>query len=368
MASLSGGLSAQFERRFPRGPCVQADLRAAGAGNVTVLFGPSGAGKTTILRCLAGLDRPQSGTIECSGATWFSSRHGICLSPQQRGIGYLFQEYALFPHMTVAGNIGFAVREKSALERSRRTQDLIQLVGLTGLDTRYPRQLSGGQQQRLALARALACQPRLLLLDEPLSALDAPTRQELRYQLREILAGLTIPVVLVTHDPAEALSLGNDVVIVEEGKVAQSGQILEVFAHPATLSVARYLGVENVLPGKVLAVTDGLATVAVGTAQLLASVSQPWTGPCDICIRAEDVIVQVGTSYSSARNQLPGRVIERAREGALHYLTLDCGFRLKVLVTQQASTELDLHEGKEVTALIKATVIHLIRGAGERIR
>jgi molybdate transport system ATP-binding protein len=269
---VTAELVASFEKRFPGGAVISAQLRRPTDGfSVTVLFGPSGSGKTTVLRCLAGLERPEAGAIRWGEAIWFDAARGIFLRPQHRGIGYLFQEYALFPHLTVAQNIAYGLTGLSRTERRRRVADILELVQLTGLEARYPKHLSGGQQQRVALARALAPRPRLLLLDEPLSALDATIRERLRQDLRRLLRALGTPTVLVTHDRVEALALGDEIVVLDQGKVCQSGPVHEVFGRPSDAAVARIVGVDTVEPGKVLHVAEGLATVAVG-----ASSWWPW--------------------------------------------------------------------------------------------
>ncbi len=180
--------------------------------HVTVLSGPSGSGKTTILRCLAGLTRPDSGRILVGDEIWFDAAQSQDLSPQRRGIGFLFQDYALFPHLTVRENLGYGLGKLSRSGRGQRIGELIELFRLQGLERRRPREISGGQQQRLALARALACRPRLLLLDEPLSAIDASLRQDLRRELRETLARLELPALVVTHDAEDVRVLGDAVI------------------------------------------------------------------------------------------------------------------------------------------------------------
>ena len=169
---------------------------------VAVLFGPSGSGKTTLLRMLAGLERPDAGSIVLREICWFDSARGIHLSPQERRVGFLFQDYALFPHLTVAENVGYAARRETV-------HKLLATFGLTELAASKPRALSGGEQQRVALARALAAEPALLLLDEPLSALDAPTRARMRYELRRMLLTSDVPSIVVTHDRMEAVALGD---------------------------------------------------------------------------------------------------------------------------------------------------------------
>lgn len=228
---MSDQLVARFEKRFDRGVTIAAEVTApANRFSITVLFGPSGCGKTTILRCLAGLERPESGRIEFAGQTWFDADRRICLSPQQRDIGFLFQEYALFPHLTVADNVGYSLVSASRDDRRNRIDEMLKRFDLEGLGQRYPRQISGGQQQRVALARSLARRPKVLLLDEPLSALDSDLRDQLRAELRDRLADFAIPVVLVTHDRTEAASLADQVLVLSEGRITRFGAPADVFA------------------------------------------------------------------------------------------------------------------------------------------
>ncbi len=363
---MSATLTADFTKRFAGGAVIEAAFRcpAEGAGT-TVLYGPSGCGKTTILRCLAGLEQPERGVIRCGAVTWFDAAAGVCLPPQRRGVGFLFQEYALFPHLTVAANIGYGL----ARSERRRIAELLDLLQLTGLDERYPRQLSGGQQQRVALARALAPRPRLLLLDEPLSALDGPTREQLRGELRRLLATAATPAVLVTHDRVEAMALADQLIVLDAGKIRQAGPVHEVFSRPADLTVARIVGVETVEPGRVLRVADGLATVAVGRAELLAVAPDTPAVEVYVCIRAEEVVLQKDMAPTSARNRLAGRVVSLVPEGPLVRVGLDCGFALAALVTRPACDELHLREGDTVTVLLKAPAIHLLpRGASGQNR
>src|SRR6266436_7049546 len=356
-------LAADFEKHFPGGPLIRTHLRrSADAFSLTVLFGPSGSGKTTALRCLAGLERPDRGYIRFGDETWFDSERGIFVPPQRRRIGYLFQDYALFPHLTVARNIGYGLRGIGRAERRTRVEEIIKLLGLTGLDERYPKQISGGQQQRVALGRSLVCRPRLLLLDEPLSALDIPTREQLRRQLRRWLEQLRTPGLLVTHDRIEALALGDHLVVLDEGRVCQSGPVQEVFSKPVDLSVARIVGVDTVELARVERGADGLATVHVGPVELVALSSKGIEGEAFACIHAEDVILEKSAGFprSSARNRLVARIHALDREGPMVRVTLDCGFPLKALVTKQAWAEMGLREGEQVMALIKAGAIHLV--------
>lgn len=354
-------LMAEFEKQFQRGPLIRAELwMPIEAFSVTVLFGPSGSGKTTVLRCLAGLERPDRGHIRCGTDTWFDAGQGICLPPQRRNLGYLSQDYALFPHLTVARNIAYGLGGQPGNEQRQRTQELLELLGLASLQGRYPGQLSGGEQQRVALARALARKPRLLLLDEPLSALDAPTREQLRRDLRHWLAATGAPSTLVTHDRTEALALGDAVVVMNEGHVCQQGPVDEVFSRPSSPEVARIVGVETVVPGEVLGVLDGLAEVSIGDVQLFVVANEVSTGPAYVSIRGEDVMLSRREGEGSARNRLAATVQCLVREGPLVRVIVDCGFPLTALVTRQSCAELQLAEGVPIHALFKATAVHLI--------
>ena len=225
------------------------DVAWTAGDGVSVLFGPSGSGKTLTLQCLAGLVRPDAGRIVVDGRVLFDSAAGIHVPPQERRLGYVFQGYALFPHLTVRSNIAFGLRRCLAAEQARRTTAVIERLGLGGLEGRYPRELSGGQRQRVALGRALAIEPSLVLLDEPFSALDLPLRRTLRDELQAILQDWRVPAVLVTHDFSEAYQLGDSVIIYEEGRVRQSALRGDLLRRPASESVARILGFRNVLHG-----------------------------------------------------------------------------------------------------------------------
>jgi molybdate transport system ATP-binding protein len=331
--------------------------------SVTVLFGPSGSGKTTALRLLAGLERADRGAIRFGGITWSDAARGVHLPPQSRDLGFLPQAYSLFPHLSVTANLGYGLAALSARERTARVGELVCLLDLKGLEGRQPSELSGGQQQRVALGRALARRPRLLLLDEPLSALDRPSQLRLRKELRNLLRVLDIPTVLVTHDRAEALQLGDRLVVLDQGQVRQCGDIQQVFDRPKDPAVAEILGVETVVRGRVEFVSEGMATIAVGSARILAADPGSLGGHAFVCIRGEDVAVERGDgsgAESTARNRLPARITALHPEGPLMRIVLDCGFPLESLVTRQACVDLGLAEGDQVCAILKAAAVHLI--------
>lgn len=279
-----------IERRFPGGPTVRARLDPLPSGSTTVLFGPSGAGKTTVLRCVAGLDRPDVGRVACGDQLWSEGR--TFLSPQARRVGYLFQDYALFPHMTVAQNVGYGVRDPA--QRRQVVRRLLDRFDIAALADRRPAQLSGGQAQRVALARALAPDPTVLLLDEPLSALDVQTRSALRRELREILTQVDVPTLVVTHDRAEAAALGDRLVLLARGQVLQQGPTAALFQRPTSAEAARVLGIENVWDR-----ATEPEKHAVGV-QLLRE-------PSDlICLHAEDL--ELCSTGSAVRGQI--RILE----------------------------------------------------------
>jgi molybdate transport system ATP-binding protein len=228
------------------------DVAWTAGDGVAVLFGPSGAGKTLTLQCLAGLIHPDAGRIVVDDRVLFDAAAGVNLPPQQRRVGYVFQGYALFPHLTVAENVGFGLRDRPRVVRDTRVADVIARLDLGGLERRRPSELSGGQRQRVALGRALAIDPALLLLDEPLSALDAPLRRALRDELRSILSGWGTAAVVVTHDFTEAYRLADRIIVYESGRVIQAAPRAELLWQPASEAVARVMGLRNVLHGTVV--------------------------------------------------------------------------------------------------------------------
>jgi len=225
-------------------------------GEILALLGPSGCGKTTVLRMIAGLEQPDAGQVFISG------QNVTPRPPEARGVGLVFQNYALFPHMSVGANVAYGLRFRRG-DRKVRVQELLKLVGLVGYEKRKPHQLSAGQQQRVALARALAPEPRILLLDEPLSALDATLRKDLRVELRALLRKLGVTALYVTHDQEEALALADRVAVMQEGHLEQVAPPEELYARPQTPFVATFLGRANLWPGRVVSVDGDRAVVEV---------------------------------------------------------------------------------------------------------
>ena len=250
-------------------------------GEVLALIGPSGCGKTTCLRLIAGFEAPDGGRIELAGEVVAGA--GRLVPPERRRVGMVFQDYALFPHLDVARNVGFGLARQGAAAARARVGEVLELVGLAGLESRFPHELSGGQQQRVALARALAPAPALVLLDEPFSNLDAALRSRVRADVRDILRRAGATAIFVTHDQDEALSLADQVAVLDRGRVLQAGPPEEVYAHPATPVVARLLGEANVLPG---AASDGVATCELGR---LAIDDAGLHGAVELLLRPESI-------------------------------------------------------------------------------
>jgi molybdate transport system ATP-binding protein len=354
-------LVASFVRRYTPTVSVRADLELeSGESRVLVLFGPSGSGKTTILRCLAGLDRPQEGFIRFGAEIWFDAATGVNRSPQARRLAYVAQDYGLFPHLTVEANVRFGL-DANRSAATARVASILERVHLAGMAGRLPAQLSGGERQRVALARALARDPALVLLDEPLAALDLPLRDPMRQELRQFLRSIDVPSVIVTHDRVDALTLGDRMAVLSGGYIRQVGPVHEVFSRPIDLAVAASVGVETVVPGEIDNVEGGLLSVRVGTSRIRVAQADVVSRSVFVCIRAEDVILETSQRGEvSARNQLTGRVTAMQPEGGVVRVTVDCGFSLSALITSPACEELRLTAGSTVTAVVKATAVHLI--------
>jgi iron(III) transport system ATP-binding protein len=245
-------------KRFGLAAAVDRASLEVGRGEVVALLGPSGCGKTTLLRLIAGFERPDDGVVELDGVAVAGAGTGAWLPPERRGVGMVFQDYALFPHLTVAENVGFGVPRAS---RRARVDELLALVGLAGLGKRYPHELSGGQQQRVALARALAPAPEIVLLDEPWSNVDPQQRESLRAEVTEIVRGLGVTTLLVTHDREEAFGVADRIALMRDGRIVQQGTAEELYFAPRSRWAAEFVGAVNVLQGQA---EDGLVHTALG--------------------------------------------------------------------------------------------------------
>jgi molybdate transport system ATP-binding protein len=352
-------LNADFTRAFPGGRSVEARFQMPLDGfGLTVLFGPSGCGKTTVLRCLAGLERPDRGRIQAGGEMWFHQDQGAGVPAECRGIGYVFQEPALFPHLTVAQNIAFGLRGWARAERQARVEELLALTGLEGFAGRWPGSISGGEKQRVALARALAPRPRLVLLDEPFAALDKVAAEQLRHSLRHLLQTLQAPALMVTHDPQEALALGDRMLLMADGRIIREGPPAALLSLPGDPARAQ-LG--EVFRARVLDRVEGLLRLEVGSTQLFAPDPGGVGREVYACVRGEGVSLETGAhGRMSQRNHLSATVAGMVAQGALCRVQLDAGVPLEALITAWAWNDLQLAVGRPVQAVIKASAIQVI--------
>jgi len=328
---------------------------------VTAVFGPSGAGKTSLLDLVAGLRAARSAFIQLDDCVLTDTAKSISVPVHQRGIGYVPQDLALFPHLSVRRNLLYGRKSGGAGDPLFSFEHVTDVLEIQPLVSRGVTELSGGEKQRVALARALLASPRLLLLDEPLASLDSPLKEKIIPYLSRIRDEFRIPTLCVTHDRFEALALADEIVVLVDGRVVQTGPVPEVFTRPANAEVARLVAIETLQPGSVIRMSEGLATVSVNRVTLTALAPAATSHEVLVCIRGEDVILQRdAASASSVRNRLSARVLSLRPQGALVRVELDAGFPLFALVTRSACAELNLREGEPITALIKAPAIHLV--------
>jgi molybdate transport system ATP-binding protein len=359
-------LDVNIKKRFVTAGQVTFSLEAAftvGQG-ISVLFGPSGAGKTTILRAIAGILTPDEGRVGVNGDVYFDSRQSINLPLGRRRVGFVFQDYLLFPHMTAMQNAAYGVREGTEKVRRAHAREMLAMLGIEHAADRYPHRLSGGEQQRVALARALASDPAALLLDEPLSAVDASTRARLLEEIVEAQRKSRVPFLYVTHAPADAVRAGDAALILEQGRVVQQGKPQEVFNAPASARAARAAGEDNILLGRVAAqqAAEGITWVDAGGCRLATSYNALAVGSrITLGIPSDDIIIsRERLTQTSARNLLPGTLKRILRDAEKVELVIDCGVDLKVRVTGQAVEALGLAPGVAVYLLIKASACHLL--------
>ena len=284
----------QVDVRYPgqQKSAVQGVSLNLEAGQIGVLIGPSGCGKTSLLRAIAGLEPVSAGTIQLSDRT--VSRVGYTAAPENRRMGMVFQDYALFPHLSVAGNIAFGLHGQSAANKSLRIQEVLQLVGLADVKDRYPHELSGGQQQRVALARALAPKPDLLLLDEPFSNLDVDLRERPALEIRGILKAANATALFVTHDQMEAFAIGDVIGVIQEGQLAQWNDAYHLYHRPASRFVAEFIGHGVFVRGH-RKVVNGRVEVQTVLGLLAEDLDSPETSgeleaDCDVLLRADDIV------------------------------------------------------------------------------
>jgi ABC-type sulfate/molybdate transport systems ATPase subunit len=338
---------------------VELEVRA---GRPLALAGPSGAGKTTVLRAVAGLRRPRSGRVRCGGRAWLDTAAGTDVAPEQRGCGVVFQDYALFPHLDAARNVAFGLRGLPRPERRRRAHALLERFGIAHRAGATPARMSGGERQRVALARALAIEPRALLFDEPLSALDARTRAGARRELAAIVREAGVPVLLVTHDFAEAALLAEEVAVIDAGRIVQRGTPAALAAAPASAFVADFTGA-SVLHGTARPGPDGLTAVALDGGGEVASTDRA-EGPVAVSVFPWEVALEPpgAAAHGSQRNRVPARVATVTALGNRVRVGLETPQPLAVELTGPGAAALDISPGRHVVAAWKATATRLTPG------
>ena len=314
-----------------------------------IIMGPSGSGKTILLETIAGLIQPKTGCIRIGA---LDITH---LPPEKRGISIVYQDYALFPHLTVVENIryGLHFQKTDKIQGENRLQELLVLLNLEGLEERYPETLSGGEQQRVAMARALVVNPQILLLDEPLSALDPRLREEFRSLLKRLQKNTTATILMVTHDFSEALALGGRGVVMNGGRIEQAGSMEDIFQRPESTMVADFVGMKNLFA---VTLHDEIATIEGLQIQLGHNYGD---GHRYIAIRPEDIVLSTEQLHSSMRNRFCGQIVQIIPQGFYYeiHIVVD---RVKfcALVTKGALLEMELQEGMEIFLFFKSTAIH----------
>jgi molybdate transport system ATP-binding protein len=361
-------LSVQIRKELHRAnsPSFALDVDFEIPPGITILFGPSGAGKSTLLDCLAGLARPDAGRISIVGELLFDSASGANLPPQKRRIAYVFQSLALFPHMDVGANVSYGLAKLPPEDRGARVDAALAAFHVEELKARKPAAISGGERQRVALARSLVTSPRILLLDEPLTGLDAQLKSSIIDDLRAWNSAQRIPIVYVTHSREEVDALGERMIAIDHGRVIDSGPPQQVLDAPRRKRLAQAAGFENLLQGKVMDLreTDGVMRVRLEASECEIEVPLGYAVPGDLvrlAVRAGDILLATERPRGlSARNVLEGRIDSVEQRGAIVVMGVDCGVIFTVNVTPGAARALELTPDRRVWLVLKTHSCHLI--------
>ncbi len=351
----------------------ELDVAFALRHGITILFGASGAGKTTLLDCIAGLPTLDSGRVTVGERVLFDSERRINVPARSRNIGYVFQDLALFPHLNVESNVGYGLAGIEPQERELRVSRALASLGIAERRKRRPAQLSGGERQRVALARALVTQPCLLLLDEPLAALDLPIRMKIADDLRRSIQNLPIPVLYVTHSRDEVFMLGERLLVMEQGRLIAQGTPHEVMSAPQSETVAQLAGFENLFDVQVTSIHENRGTMSctimscrIGEAQLEIEtplVRAELGTKLRLGISAGDILLATSAPVGlSARNVLPGNLLSLSQRDAIIVAHVDCGVELSVHLTLGARDSLELAPGRQVWVIVKTHSCHLLAG------
>jgi molybdate transport system ATP-binding protein len=352
------------------GEAFSLDIRFAVPSGITILFGASGAGKTTLLGCIAGLAKPEEGRIAVDSRVLFDSVAGIDVDVSRRSVGYVFQDLALFPHLSVERNVRYGLRGLDEAERERRIGEVLESFRIAPLRKRLPGDLSGGERQRVALARSLVTRPAVLLLDEPLSALDPPTKARILDDLRAWNRARRIPILYVTHSREEVFALGDRVLVLERGRVIAQGLPQDVLGAPRQETVAQLAGFENLFDARITAVHDDLGTMtcrlapgspaAIDIEVPLARIER--SSAVRIGISAGDILLATEEPRGlSARNVLRGTLTTLEERDFKVLVRVDCGVSFAVLLTPGACRSLELAPGCKVWLVLKTHSCHLLR-------
>lgn len=323
-----------------------------GKGETVVILGPTGAGKTLLLELVAGFRFPDSGRIR------IEETDVTHLPPEKRNVGMVYQDYLLFPHLDVFENIAYGLRSKGlkAIEIEHKVKDIADKLGVSHLIRRKTKRLSGGEQQRVALARALVIEPRLLLLDEPFSAVDPGTKENLMRELSKTLNAWDIPVIYVTHDQVEASEMADRIAVMNEGRIVQIDAPEKVFSAPKSEFVAGFTGARNIYRGKARRV-DGATEVEISGVRIFSSIEME--GDVHVTIRPEDIIVSKKPMESSARNSLQGRIVSVSEKGPIIHVTADIGVEMTAAITKESFRQLQLTLGDEIYFTFKAPSVNI---------
>ena len=358
-ASPSAELTLKIGKRFAAGGEFSLDVAFSAASGFTILFGASGAGKTTLLDCIAGLVRPDAGMIRLGERVFFDDATKIDVKVSRRNVGYVFQTLALFPHLTVEGNVGYGLQHHSPAECERRIGEVLEAFRISGLRKRKPAEISGGERQRVALARSLVTDPCVLLLDEPLAALDLATKSRIVDDLRAWNEKHRIPILYVTHSREEVFALGNRVVVLDGGRVAAEGSPHKVMSAPRQETVAQLAGFENIFDVDLGDAHEDRGTMSCrllpgGVPLETPMVRVGQNVKLRVGIRAGDILLATAHPEGlSARNILPGRILKLERRDVMIAALVDVGVPMEVHVTLAARDALQLHPGLNVWLIVK---------------
>jgi len=364
VSSTGSGVSARISKRLEGGFAVEAEFQAP--PGFTILFGPSGSGKTTLLHCLAGLYTPDAGRVAVGERVLFDSGRSVNVPLRERSLGYLFQDPALFPHLTTEQNVEYGVARMAAAERRERVAAILKCFRVEHLRARKPGAISGGERQRVALARSLVTDPAVLLLDEPLSALDSASKSQIIQDLRAWNAARAIPIIYVTHSAAEAFALGERMIVLEAGRILAEGTPQQVLASPRHETIAQLAGFENIFDATVLALREEQGTMRCrltgSRVELEVPLGRTAVGSnVRVAIRAGDIILAATRPHGlSARNVFTATVTSLVRRGVMVIASLDSGVRFEVHLTPNACEELALKEGRAAWLVIKTYSCHLV--------